>query len=255
MLLKDKVAIVTGAASGIGRAIALGFAKEGAAVVVADINKDGAEAVAAEINAGGAKGQAMQIDVTVTRQIKDMVDSVEKEYGRIDILVNSAGYAKSAPLLETDIAEWDKTFATNVRGALMSTQAVAEVMKKQGYGNIINMTSLAAFRGRPWQHAYCAASGTIEIMTKSVAHQLGRYGIHVNAIAPGFIDTGFDELTVDTPEQREERIFRIPMQRTGKPEEVVGAAVFLASDMSTYVTGHTLIVDGGMQTHLSGFRD
>jgi len=254
MLLKDKVAIVTGGASGIGRAIALGYAKEGATVVVADINYDGAAAVV-EMMKADIKGLAMQIDVTNSDQIKKMVDTVKNEFGHIDILVNSAAYTKSAPLSESSIEDWDKIFATNVRGTLMAIQAVAEVMEKQGSGNIINMTSLAAFRGRSGQHAYCAASGTINTMSMNIAHQLGRFGIHVNAIAPGLINTDFEELTTDTPVQREERISRIPLQRAGNPEDVVGTAVFLASDMSEYITGITVVVDGGMQTHLSGFRD
>lgn len=255
MLLDGKVAVVTGGASGIGRAVALEYAKEGAAVIVADIDDVKAAEVADAVNAMGVKGQAVHVDVSDSDEIRKMVDSVENEFGRLDILVNSAAYSKSAPLLESSVEDWDKTFAVNVRGTVMAIQAVAKVMEKQGNGAIINMTSLAAFRGRPEQHAYCAACGTLNTLTGNVAHQLGHLGIRVNAIAPGLIDTGFEELTTDTPERREERIFRLPMQRTGKPEDVAGTAVFLASDMSKYITGETIIVDGGMQTHLSGFRD
>lgn len=253
MLLENKVAIVTGSASGLGKAIAIAYANEGAKVILADINEAGVKETEKQILANGKAAVALKVDVTVNEDLDAMVDEAINRYGKVDILVNSAGISISEPFLESTIEAWDKTFDVNVAGPLFATQKVVKYMKQQGSGSIINLSSHAAFRGRPEQEAYCAAKGTLHVMTRNLALQLAPHGIRVNSLVPGIFENDFDEMACDkTEEQKQDRIDHMPMRRLGKPEDITGAAIFLASEMSAFTTGDALAVDGGMHCHLSG---
>jgi D-sorbitol dehydrogenase (acceptor) len=253
MKLDGKVAIVTGAASGMGKAIAQRYAREGAKVVVADMNLPGAEAVAAGIREGQAV--AVQVDVRDQAQVQRMVDTAVERFGGLDILVNNAGVGKIIPFLETTEADWDFMFDINCKGLLWCSQAAARVMIEQGRGGkIINLASQAGRRGEALVLAYCASKACVISMNQSIALALAPHKINVNAIAPGIVDTPFwDEvdkqfaklLNMEIGEPKRTFIKSIPLGRIEQPEDVTGAAVFLASADSDYVTQQCLNVDGG----------
>jgi 3-oxoacyl-[acyl-carrier protein] reductase len=246
MKLKDKIAIVTGGGSGIGRGIALAYAREGADVAVIDINEAGARETVAGIEAAGRKGLAIRTDVGDPAQIAVMVDAVVKAFGRIDILVNVAGVMNAYTLLDTTLAQWDQTLDVNLRGTFFCMQAVARVMVAQGQGTIINTSSILGVNARPKRAAYCASKAGINLITQCAAMELGPKGIRVNAIAPGSIETPLVLQAPITPEALAKKVAAIPLQRRGDPADLTGPAVFLASDDARYVTGDILTVDGGM---------
>ena len=252
MRLKDKVAIITGGASGIGRAIALGYAKEGADVVVVDIDKTGAVETVREVLQEGRKAEAFFVDVSDQKQVNDMVDRVIEKFGKVDILVNSAAILEPVSLLETTVEQWDRTMNVNLKGVFFCVQAVCRFMSEHGGGKIINITSNASIRGRAKQHAYSASKGGLRGLTGNVAVQMGEYGIHINNISAGWIDTNFPESLKDDPAYREYRIAATPLLRIGQPEDIVGPAIFLASSEADFITGETLVVDGGASVELSG---
>jgi D-sorbitol dehydrogenase (acceptor) len=253
MKLDGKVAIVTGAASGMGKAIAKRYAEEGAKVVVADMNLAGAEAVAGEIGAGRAV--AVQVDVRDQPQVQRMVETAVQAFGGLDILVNNAGVGKIIPFLETTEADWDFMFDINCKGLLWCSQAAARVMIEQGRGGkIVNLASQAGRRGEALVLAYCASKACVISMNQSMALALAPHRINVNAIAPGIVDTPFwDEvdkqfaklLNMEIGEPKRTFIKSIPLGRIEQPEDVTGAAVFLASADSDYITQQCLNVDGG----------
>lgn len=248
MRLTGKVAVVTGGGSGIGRAIALGMAKEGAQVVIADINGKRADDTAGVIRAAGQKALAIQIDVAEKEQVDAMIQTTCDTFGTVDILVCSAAIMESVPMLDCTLEQWDRTMAVNLRGVMLCTQAAGRVMSKKRAGKIVILSSLAAIRGRRQQQAYCSSKGALLAFVKSCAMQLGEYNITVNAIAPGIIETDNPEPLSD----REEKIEHIPMKRVGTPEDIVGPAVFLSSDDSAYVSGITMLVDGAVSVRLTG---
>jgi NAD(P)-dependent dehydrogenase (short-subunit alcohol dehydrogenase family) len=248
MRLQDKVAIVTGSGRGIGRAIALGFAAEGARLVVADVRQDLAESTAAEIQSGGAQALALVVDVTQQEHLQLMVEAAVERFGRLDILHNNAGILGQADLFACTPDEWDAVLAVNVKAAFFATQKAARVMIDQGRGGrILNTASTSAFIASSHPTIpYDVSKAGMRQLTVSFAAHLVQYGITVNAIAPGTIET---ELTLAAGDRTwlERRVKeKIPMGRLGQPRDLVGAAVYLCSDEAAYVTGHTLVVDGGI---------
>jgi D-sorbitol dehydrogenase (acceptor) len=255
MKLEGKVAAVTGAGSGMGRAIAAGYAREGAKVVVADLRLEAAQETVREITDQGGEAIAEQTDVRDQSQAQSMVDAAVERFGGLDILVNNAGVAKIIPFLETTNADWDFIFDVNCKGVLWCSQAAARRMIEQGRGGkIINLASQAGRRGEALVLAYCASKACVVSMTQSMALALAPHKINVNGIAPGIVDT---PLWVDIDRQfaqllgweigEPKRRFSesIPLGRIEQPEDVVGAAIFLASADADYITQQTLNVDGG----------
>ena len=246
MRLADKVALVTGGARGIGRAIALGFAREGADVaLVYERNVAAAEATAADIRDLGRRALAIRADVADSGQVRATVDSVINTLGSIDILVNNAGITGNAPFLELAEAEWDRMLAVDLKSVFLVGQAVAREMARRGAGTIVNITSIRAHSAIPGLSHYQAAKAGLEMLTRSMALELAAYGIRVNAIEPGSVETDMAKVRPLPPDVREERLKRMPLHRFGQPEDLVGAAVFLACDESRYVTGAVIKVDGG----------
>lgn len=239
----DRVAIVTGAASGIGRATALELAREGAAVVVADIDVEGAERVAAEIRESG-QAMAERVDVTDAAQARSMAADVLKAFGRIDILVSNAGWDRAGPFIESDEELWDKVIAINYRGHLATTHAVLPSMIERGWGRIVTVASDAGRVGSTGEVVYSGAKGAVIAFTKGLAREVARHGINVNCVAPGLTDTPF---LAGMPEKLMAAIIRsIPLGRVGSPDEVARAIVFFASPDADYITGQTLSVNGGL---------
>jgi acetoin reductase-like protein len=255
MQFESKVAIITGAASGMGRAMALAFAAEGATVVVADLNEDGARAVVGEIESKGGKGLATKLDVSNAAESKAVVDDVVSRYGRLDILVNNAGVGLIKEVWTTTPEEWDRIFAVNVRGLFFMAQAAAEPMRSQRSGRIINLASIAGRRGEALVAAYCASKAAVININQSLALALAPYGVNVNAMAPGVVDTPYwkevDKQFGAITGKAEGETFRdvaaqIPLGRTSVPDDVVPLALFLAGPGADYITAQTYNVEGGM---------
>jgi dehydrogenase/reductase SDR family protein 4 len=247
--LKGKAALITGGSRGIGRAIALAFAEAGASLVVSSRNKrpPELEKVAEEIQAKGGKALAIPAHVGKKEDVQNVVQKTLKEYGRIDVLVNNAG---ANPVLSTlvDLEEeaFEKVLEVNLKGAFLMSKAVAKEMIKQGGGRIINISSVSGLRARAdGTGAYCISKAAMNMMTQVMARELAQYNILVNAIAPGSIKTEFSRVNWMDPERRAQRIRGIELKRFGEPEEVVGLALFLASEASSFVTGEIIRVDGG----------
>jgi len=243
MRLQGRVAAITGGALGIGRATARLFAAEGAAVAIGDIDAAGADLLAKEIRGGGGRALAVGVDVGDTGQVQAFVDRVVAEHGRLDVMFANAGIAHSAPFLEHPEAAWHRVLRVNLTGVFLSCQIAARQMATQGGGRIIVTASINGFRGVENLVGYNVAKAGVIEMTKTMAVELAKHHIAVNAIAPAQIDT---RLTQSLPEEaRERRVARIPMGRFGEVDEVAKAALFLASDDAAFITGHTLAVDGG----------
>jgi NAD(P)-dependent dehydrogenase (short-subunit alcohol dehydrogenase family) len=243
MRLAGRVAAITGGALGIGRATALLFAAEGAAVALGDVDSAGAEAVAKQILAQGGRALAIGVDVGDAGQVQAFVDRTVAELGRLDVMFANAGIAHSAPFLEHPEAQWHRVLRVNLTGVFLCCQIAARQMVKQGGGRLITTASINGLRGVENLVGYNAAKAGVIELTRTMAVELAQHGIRVNAIAPAQIDT---RLTRSLPEEaRRRRVERIPMARFGEAEEVARAALFLASDDSSFVTGHTLAVDGG----------
>ena len=243
MRLEGRVAAITGGALGIGRATAILFAAEGALVALGDVEIGAAEAVAREIGDRGGKAIAIGVDVGDAGQVEAFVERVVAELGRLDVMFANAGIAHSAPFLEHALAQWHRVLRVNLTGVFLCCQAAARQMVKQGEGRIITTASINGFRGVENLVGYNVAKAGVIELTRTMAVELAQHHITVNAIAPAQIDT---RLTRGLPEDaRRRRVDRIPMGRFGEPEEVARVALFLASDDASYVTGHTLAVDGG----------
>lgn len=245
MLLEGKVALVTGASRGIGKAIALLLAENGADVAVNFAGSTAAaEAVAAEIEKMGRKAILVQGDVSQTEVCAEMVDKVVKELGRIDILVNNAGITRDTLLLRMKEEDWDAVLNTNLKGVFNCTKAAVKYMAKQRNGAIVNISSVVALMGNAGQANYAAAKAGILGFTRSVAKEMAARGIRVNAVTPGFIKTDMTSVLSEKVVAAMEA--SIPLARLGEPEDIAKAVLFLVSDNAAYITGQTLHVDGGM---------
>jgi 3-oxoacyl-[acyl-carrier protein] reductase len=244
MRLKNKVVIITGAGSGIGKETALLFAKEGARVIVADVNEKGGNETVAEIKGIGREGFFVKLDVTNREQSKQMVKDTLEKYGRIDILINNAGIVQDALVLKMTEEQWDKVINVNLKGVFNCIQAVVEVMVNQGNGVIINTSSIVGLNGNVGQVNYAATKAGLIGMTKTLAKELGKKGIRVNAVAPGFIMT---PMTSNVPEKILEMMQeKTPLRRLGETKDVAYAYLYLASDEANFVNGTVLRVDGGL---------
>jgi 3-oxoacyl-[acyl-carrier protein] reductase len=244
MRLKDRVAIITGAANGIGLKASEVFAKEGARVAMADFNAEQGEKRAQELREKGYEVTFFQVNVAQRSSVDEMVEKVREAYGNIGVLVNNAGITKDAMLSKLSIEDFQAVLDVNLTGVFHCTQAVLPSMIENGKGKIINTSSVSGVYGNVGQTNYAATKAGVVGMTKSWAKELGRKGINVNAVAPGFIETG---MTAKVPEKVLDQMKQmVPLARLGKPEEIANAYLFLASDESNYVNGTVLHVDGGI---------
>ncbi len=245
MLLEGKTALVTGASRGIGKQIAVTMAAKGAVVIVNyNGSKEKADAVVSEITAAGGKAESYGCNVAEDAAVKEMIQYIAKKYGAIDILVNNAGITRDGLMMKMSEEDFDAVTDTNMKGTFLCIKHASRIMLKQRRGRIINMSSIVGVTGNAGQMNYAASKAGIIGMTKSAARELGSRGITVNAIAPGFIDT---EMTENLSEDLKTKMLQqIPLNRMGKTEDIANAAVFLASDESSYISGQVLGVDGGM---------
>jgi 3-oxoacyl-[acyl-carrier protein] reductase len=254
--LPGKVALVTGAARGLGRAVGLAFARQKAAVAAIDVDGDGLAAVVRELQEAGAKACAIQADLSRADEAHRAVERTIDEMGGLDVLVNNAGAASVEPLLEITEEEWDKVFAVNVKGLMFTLQAAARHMSRNGGGRIINVTSPASRMALPNYTAYAASKAAVDSITRAAAVALGRFGINVNSVAPGRMDTDMQRWTErkfaalagkNVAEFVEERTKTIPLGRRTCPEEVAEAIVWLAGPQASYITGERLNISGGLE--------
>jgi 3-oxoacyl-[acyl-carrier protein] reductase len=243
-MLKGKIAVITGASRGIGRAIARDFAGRGARVVVSARNPERFASLMAELEKENLDIKVVQVDVASEGDAERLISAAVEFYGRIDILVNNAGITKDKILLRMREQEWDDVLSVNLKGTFLCTRAASRVMSRQRYGRIVNIASVVGEMGNPGQANYCASKAGVLGLTRSNARELARRNITVNAVAPGFIATDMtDELSA---EQKENLSGRIPAGHLGLPEDIAHAVAFLASDAAAYITGQILGVNGGM---------
>ncbi len=245
MRLENKTAIITGAGSGIGRAIAVIFAKEGAKVVVADLNEKGGEETVKQIESKGGEAVFIKTDVSKDECINKMAETCLSKFGRIDILVNNAGIVKSGSLAETSEEDWDQVMNIDLKGVFLGSKRVVPEMEKQGKGKIVNTASIAGLVGFNELSAYCAAKGGVIALTREMALELAPKNINVNCIAPGVIKTAMTEGMLEDPAAKKDLEDSTPYPRLGEPEDIAYAALYLASDESDFVNGEVLVVDGG----------
>ena len=244
MRLKDKVALVTGSAQGIGREIALLFAKEGADVVISDINLEKAGKTSSEITALGRKSLALELDVSQQPKVEEAVNKILDKFGKVDILVNNAGITRDGLLLRMSESDWDAVINVNLKGTFNCTKAVSKAMIKQRSGKIVNIASIIGIIGNAGQANYSASKAGVIALTKTTAKELASRNVNVNAVAPGFIQT---EMTARLSEDIKAKILElIPLNKLGNPADVANACLFLASQEANYITGQTIVVDGGM---------
>ncbi len=246
--LDGKIAIVTGGAGGIGEALALGLGLQGATVVVSSRNQEAIEKVAQKIAAeSGKEAIAIASDVTDENSIRNLADAVVKKYGKIDILVNAMGMNIKRDAFEYPMEDWDKLFDVNVRGTMIACKIIGKVMKEQGKGAIVNLSSVRGIRGYTGGNTgYCATKGAVELITKALALEWAATGIRVNALGPALVITPGTKHIAENPELARKYAAAVPLGRIGMPEDMVGAVVFLASDAASFVTGQTIYVDGGL---------
>ena len=244
MRLKGKVALVTGAARGIGREIAVSFAKEGCDIVAWDINMQETEELARTVEGCGRKFLAQEVDITDAVRVSEAVNKILDKLGKVDILVNNAGITKDNLLLRMSEAEWDAVIDVNLKGTFNCIKAASKLMIKQRSGKIINIASIIGIIGNAGQANYAASKAGIIALTKTMAKELACRNINVNAVAPGFIQT---EMTAKLPEDVKRKMLEaIPLSKFGSPKDVAALCVFLASEEANYITGQTIIIDGGM---------
>ncbi len=253
MRLKDKVAIITGAASGIGKATALVFGREGAKVMCADINAEGAEATARQIADTSGEATSIRVDVASEPDVQEMISATVTRWGRLDVLYNNAGIGFGMPVTQVPVEQWDRLIDINLKGVFLGCKHAIPEMLKNGGGSIVNTASDAGLIGTPMLSTYCASKGGVVLLTKSLAVEWAQQGIRVNCVCPGVIRTPIldpfiaqAQMTGVKPEEVWERMARAhPMGRVGEPEEVGRTVAFLASDEASFITGVALSVDGG----------
>jgi 3-oxoacyl-[acyl-carrier protein] reductase len=243
--LKGKVAVVTGASRGIGRAIALSLAKEGVSVACIATTAEGVCATSDACVSAGVKAHPYGVDISDHEAVKTVAEQVLKDFGTIDILVNNAGVTRDGLLLRMKEEDWDRVMDVNLKGAFNMTRAFARTLLKRDQGRIINLASVVGISGNAGQANYAASKGGLIAMTRSLAKEFGSRGVTVNAVAPGFIET--DMTNALTAEQRGGMLEGISLCRMGQGQDVAGAVLFLASSLSSYITGQVLVVDGGMR--------
>ncbi len=244
MIFKDRVALITGGGRGIGRAIALKLAAQGADIVIADLTPDAAGQTAKEIESLGRRVLALKVDVGCADDTQKMVEDAVDAFGGLHILVNNAGITRDRLLLRMSEEEWDSVLTVNLKGAFNCTRAAVRHMSRERYGRIVNIASIVGLTGNPGQANYSASKAGLIGLTKTVAREFAARGITCNAVAPGFIDTA---MTQAMPERaRNALTSQIPMARLGTPEDVAEGVAFLASDAASYITGHVLSINGGM---------
>jgi 3-oxoacyl-[acyl-carrier protein] reductase len=244
MRLKDKVSLLTGGARGIGRQIALLFAQEGSDVVICDINYKDAQGICSEIEAFGRKALALELDVRSFVKVEEAMNKILDKFKRLDILVNNAGITKDNLILRMSDEEWDAVIDVNLKGTFNCTKAASKVMIKQREGRIINIASIIGIIGNPGQANYSASKAGLIALTKTTAKELACRNINVNAVAPGFIETEMTAMLAQ--DLRNKMLAAIPLARFGVPQDVAQACLFLAAQESSYITGQTIVVDGGM---------
>ncbi len=243
-MLANKTALVTGGGRGIGREIALALAREGADIALCDVNQELLNSVKSEIESLGRKCLVFETDVTKMDQVEDMVLKVLDNLKKIDILINNAGITRDGLLVRMSEVDWDAVININLKGVFNCTKAVVKPMMKQRWGRIVNIASIIGIIGNAGQANYAASKGGIIAFTKSVAKELARRNVNVNAIAPGFIDT---DMTKKLPDNyRQDMLKVIPLNRFGEPADIANTALFLVGEASSYITGHVIKVDGGM---------
>lgn len=244
MQLKDKVALITGSAQGIGKEIAFALAGAGADIVISDINLEKAEQASKEIEALGRKSLALVLNVVDYAQVVEAVNKILDKFGKIDILINNAGITKDNLMLRMSDADWDAVINVNLKGTFNCTKAVSRIMLKAHQGKIVNVASIIGIIGNPGQANYAASKAGIIALTKTTAKEFASRNINVNAVAPGFIQT---EMTAKLSEEVKQKMLSvIPLNRFGLPQDVAKACLFLASPEADYITGQTLVIDGGM---------
>lgn len=244
MELKDKIAVVTGGAQGIGKIVGEELARQGAHVILGDVNLEGAQASAAEIKDNGGSASAMELNVTDADGVQKTFDSISKEFKLIDILVNNAGITRDGLVMRMKEADWDLVLSINLKGSFLCTQQAVKQMMKQKSGSIVNIASIVGLMGNAGQANYSASKAGLIGLTKTTAREVASRGIRVNAIAPGFIDTAMTQVLDE--KVRERLIEQIPLARLGLPEDIANCVSFLVSDRAGYVTGQVLSVNGGM---------
>ncbi|KPL04558.1 MAG: 3-ketoacyl-ACP reductase [candidate division Zixibacteria bacterium SM23_73_2] len=244
MKLKDRVAIVTGGASGIGKAISERFAREGAGVVICDVDLKSAQEISDRLKEKDVNSKAFEVDVSDSSQVERVVNNIVEEFKRIDILVNNAGISKDSLLIRTDPSDWDRIIAVNLKGAFNFIKSTARVMMRQKYGRILNITSVVGIMGNAGQSSYAASKAGLVGLTKSTAKELASRGITVNAVAPGYIRTPMTENLSQAV--KEGYLSSIPLGKTGTPQQVANLVLFLASEEADYITGQVIQIDGGL---------
>lgn len=250
MRLENKVSLITGAGRGLGQAIALAFAREGSDIVINDINLPEAEKTAGEVEALERRSLAIKADVSNKAEVEEMVKNVIQEFGKIDILVNNAGISIVGASAELEESRWRRGLDILLTGVFFCSQVVGKEMIKQNNGKIINIASLAGLGGFPERACYCSAKAGVISLTKVLASEWARHNIHVNAIAPGSIKTSMVEDLIKKGFYAEKALTsRIPLGRLGTPEDIADVAVFLASDEARYITGQTIVADGGWNAY------
>ena len=248
MRLENKVAVITGSSSGIGSAIAVALAKEGAAVAVDyRSHPDEAKEIVEQIESFGSKAISVHADVSSPEDVKNLIQKAVEEFGRLDVMINNAGMEEKMPFLETPLDVWNKTIAVNLTGAWLGCQEAAKQMVSQGgSGRILNISSVHEDLPMPTNSPYCATKGGLRMLMRTIAVELAPHNITVNNIAPGAVDTPMDAHLEEDANKLKQLLSEIPLRRMGKPEEVAALAVYLASDDAAYVTGSTFVIDGGM---------
>jgi len=248
--LEDRIALVTGAGAGIGRAIAETFAREGAFVIVTDRDRDAAEETAAAIVKSNGAASAHAVDVTDTGQVKALMDAIGEAHGRLDVLVNNAGVSERSDFRHLSDETWDRVWKTNLEGTVRCAREAFDLLKASGKASIINLSSIMSAKHARQLAVYSATKGAVSALSRSLAVEYAPYGIRVNTLLPGYVETALTARYISNPMVAKALLTQTPLRRFGAPEDIANAALFLASDEAAYITGASLNVDGGMATTL-----